>query len=243
MAEETRTAAYVAWGTLRNALNRLADVGLPNEVNKSVFSGLSGGTQTQLLAAMKFLGLIEEDGTPSATLREAVKKNELERKELLQDVFRNAYSSLFALDLSKATMDELDQALSETYNVTGSTRRKAATFFLKGAEEIGIELSPFLQGPAAAAPRSTSGTKRRRKRTARKVSPKAQASGTEKTVKLASGGGTLTISANLDLFSMNTDDRMFVFDLIEKLEAYEKSVDADASEDEPAAVVMEGGQE
>lgn len=45
--------------------------------------------------------------------------------------------------------------------------------------------------------------------------------GTSKTVNLASGG-SLTISATLDLFSLSQTDRNFVFDLIDKLEAYER---------------------
>jgi hypothetical protein len=32
----------------------------------------------------------------------------------------------------------------------------------------------------------------------------------------------LTLSATLDLFALNADDRKFVFDLIDKLEAYQQ---------------------
>ncbi len=44
--------------------------------------------------------------------------------------------------------------------------------------------------------------------------------GTSRTVSLASGG-TLTISATLDLFSLSQKDRNFVFTLIDQLEEYE----------------------
>lgn len=44
--------------------------------------------------------------------------------------------------------------------------------------------------------------------------------GTSRTVNLASGG-TLTISATLDLFSLSPPDRNFVFGLIDELDKYE----------------------
>ena len=42
---------------------------------------------------------------------------------------------------------------------------------------------------------------------------------TSKSVSLVSGG-TLTLSATLDLFSLNSEDRKFVFGLIDMLEEY-----------------------
>ena len=44
-------------------------------------------------------------------------------------------------------------------------------------------------------------------------------------VRLQSGG-TLMLSATLDLFSLNTDDRKFIFELIDKLESYKQPEEA-----------------
>ena len=52
------------------------------------------------------------------------------------------------------------------------------------------------------------------------VIPPVEPGGTSKSVSLVSGG-TLTLSATLDLFSLNAADRKFVFEIIDKLEAYE----------------------
>jgi hypothetical protein len=46
-------------------------------------------------------------------------------------------------------------------------------------------------------------------------------SGTQRVVSLKSGG-TLTLSASIDLFKMSSSDRTFVFGLIDKLDEYEK---------------------
>ncbi len=52
------------------------------------------------------------------------------------------------------------------------------------------------------------------------IPPASDAAGTSKVVNLKSGG-TLRISATLDLFSLSPTDRTFVFSLIDKLEEYE----------------------
>jgi len=221
MAEETkRTAAYVPWGTFRNSLNRLSE-GVPNQIDRSVFHGLAGGTQTQLVATMKFLGLIDDNGIPSDELKRLVAVNELERKPLLKRLLERAYPDLIALELASATPEQVDAQMEASYNVGGSTRRKAVRFFLAGAQEAGIELSPFLKkgnGTAATVRRRAP----RRRAAATRTTPAAASAtaGASKAVPLASGG-VLTLSADTDFFGLSADDRRFVFDLIERMEKYE----------------------
>lgn len=50
--------------------------------------------------------------------------------------------------------------------------------------------------------------------------------GTSRQVQLKSGG-TLTVSASADFFQLNVEDRRFVFELIDKLEEYEKKNEVD----------------
>ena len=45
-------------------------------------------------------------------------------------------------------------------------------------------------------------------------------------------GGTLTLLASIDLLRLLPDDRKFVFDLIDKLEEYERSNPDESDEDE-----------
>jgi hypothetical protein len=63
------------------------------------------------------------------------------------------------------------------------------------------------------------------------TTPPASPPGTSRTVKLLSGG-TLTISATLDLFALSSGDRSFVFKLIDELEDYESRVKKVESEDD-----------
>lgn len=226
--DKTRPAAYVPWKTFRNSLDRFQQ-GLPNQIDKSVFTGLAGGTQTHLLAAMKFLDLIDDKGIPTPKLRELVAADEVRRKPLLKKMLEESYPELIALGLRRATGDQLNERMETCYSVVGSTRQKAVRFFLQGAEEAGLELSPFLKKATAtngSGKTTTSGAPRRRRTKAKKgpadsSAPTAAASGSAKVLQLASGGGSVTLAYSVDLFSLSPTDRSFVIELITKLEEYE----------------------
>lgn len=229
MADESkRSAAYIPWATFKNALDQLSQ-GMPSRIDRSVFPGIAWNVQTQLFAGMKFLGLLEGNDEPTPTLYDLVKGSEEERKSKLKKIIEGAYRELIAIDLTKATRAHFEEKLGDLYSVTGDTRIKAARFFLSAAAYVGIPLSSFI----APQKNGSNGTKRprspRRPSTRKAVSTLAATQhvnstvqpGTSKSVPLSSGG-TLTLSASLDLFSLNADDRRFVFDLIDKLENYGK---------------------
>jgi hypothetical protein len=87
-----------------------------------------------------------------------------------------------------------------------------------------MPLSTFLQSQVRV--RTTGSRRRRRENDA--IEPdeledddQIQQSGEAKTVELRSGG-TLTLSASVKFFDMASEDRTFVFDLIDKLRDYEQ---------------------
>jgi hypothetical protein len=180
---------------------------------------------------MKFLGLLTGEDEPTPTLNDLVSGTEDERKLKLKKVIEDSYSELIAIDLTKATRAHFEEKLGELYSATGDTRVKAARFFVSAASYTGIPLSSFIQPPANG---SSNGVKRRvgpsrPKSAAKKTQPPvtpppvtdpAKPSGTSKTVSLESGG-TLTVSATSDFFSLNAADRKFFNTIIDQLEAYE----------------------
>lgn len=228
MADEKQAAVYVSWLTFKNALEGLVQ-GIPNQIDRSTFPGLSGGVQSQLFAAMKFMGLTNEDGKPTATLETLAVADEAERKEKLKQILRERYADLFALDLLKTTPNQLTETMGSSYGVSGDTRGKAVRFFLSAASYVGVPMSRLFKVPGAST--VSNGAPRKK----RKLSPKVvgvthnledeeeeqKPSGTSRAVTLRSGG-TLTLAASLDLFQLTPADRNFVFELIDKLEAYEK---------------------
>jgi hypothetical protein len=225
MAEESSAAVYVSWPTFKNAIEHLAE-GIPNRIDRSTFPGLSGGVQSQLLAGLKFLGLITGDNKPTTELHTLAVQDEGARKERLKALLQERYTELFALDLIKTTPNELSSRMSEAYSVTGDTKEKAIRFFLSAVTYVGMPVSRLFKMPGATT--TSNSTRTRRRTTSRQKPPaipepneKKHPQGTSRVVSLASGG-TLTLAASLDLFSLSPDDRKFVFELIDKLDGYEK---------------------
>lgn len=225
MAEngDGQAAVYVAFTTFKNALDQLAQ-GVPNRVDRSVFPGLSGGVQAQLLAGMRFLGLIDGDGKPQPSLAKVAVLDEPSRKRELRAILEDTYADLFALNLKKTTPAELNEQMAQSYNVSGDTRDKAVRFFLSAAEYAGVPLSQLFEkkrGRTASA--STPKRRRGRPKGSSGASAPTRSTGTgaTKTVQLTSGG-ELTLSASIDLFALTADDRKFVFDLIDRMDSYER---------------------
>lgn len=221
------TAAYGAFGTMKNAIDGLAQ-GVHERIDRTAFPGLSGGAQTALLAGLRFLGLISADGTPTPALHALAVPDEEIRKKHLQAIIREKHVDLFALNLTKTTPALLAEKMGESYNVTGSTRDKAVRFFLSALEYLEIPIPPLFKriGNGTASP-----GRKRRAVTRQKPPTEAQddddegespiaPSGMTRTVSLKSGG-TLTVSVSLDVWSLSESDQEFIFDLVKKVKAYE----------------------
>ena len=68
------TPAYVSYSTFKNKVRALAPNGkLPSRIDRSALDGMSGAGQSQFLGALRFLGLIDENGVPSGRLTKLAK--------------------------------------------------------------------------------------------------------------------------------------------------------------------------
>jgi hypothetical protein len=229
-ADQKSAAVYVAWTTFNNTLSTLAKV-MPKKIDKSTFTGQSGGVQNQLMAGYKFLGLIAEDGTPLPALQSVAVADEAIRKERIKKVLEQRYAALFALGLDSTTPDQLNSTMASAYKVSGDTKEKAVRFFMSAAEYAGIPISPYLKKAAG----SVSSSSRKRRTPGRTTMNGADddggenetdtppPKGTSKTIALKSGGHTLTVSTTAGLFDTGEDDRKFLFDLIDRLITYERA--------------------
>ncbi len=63
-AQPKTSAAYLPFSTLLTALDHLKAVTVPNEIEAGTFRSLSGQARNQIISAFKFLGLINDGGTP-----------------------------------------------------------------------------------------------------------------------------------------------------------------------------------
>ena len=53
------TPPYVAFKTFKSFIKMLSANGVPSEIDKSMMDGMSGSTQSQLSATLRFLGLVD----------------------------------------------------------------------------------------------------------------------------------------------------------------------------------------
>lgn len=229
-----RPAVYIPWKTFMTSVEALK-LALPSRLDRSVWPSLSGGVQSQVLSAYRFLGFIDDQGAVQPILKKLVAADEQNFKPVLRDVLSQAYDDLLALAEDNATQQALLEALRRR-DVQGSTLDRAATFFLHGAQFTGIPLSPHwvtdgrrTVGPARRARRKTASPPAGKN--APPVPPPAAMSspaatdGSGKasdTVRLQSGGEVvLTVSVNP--IQLTSEDRDWLFRLIDQFRSYSQS--------------------
>lgn len=149
--------AYFAFKSLTNTIVRMEEHGPPNRIDRSFLRGMSGAGQTQFIAGLKALGLIDEEGRPQARLIEMVSDPD-SRPRLIGEVLRERYPEAVALGETNATTDELVEVFN-SYGIKGDTARKAIAFYLNAAKYAGdIPLSPNFKTPTV---RGTGSSRRR----------------------------------------------------------------------------------
>jgi hypothetical protein len=155
---------YTAFQSLKSGLAVLYEHVIPTRIDRSVWGNkFSGSVASQVLTALRFLRLIDQDGVPTKHLRPLVESmgDKAEWATQLGVVLRAAYEPIFSLDLEKATASQFYERFRVVYGADGETGRKCVTFFLNAAREADIPVSPFLT--VSAKPRTT-GTIRRKVR-------------------------------------------------------------------------------
>jgi len=141
--EKLPAPAYVSFRTFRNFLDWLGEEGVPSRIDRSFWGQkFSGAAAGQLLATLRFFGLIDENGVPDPFLETMAKDGE-QRKVMLRSLMERYDSALEGVDLERATAGELDERFRR-YNVSGGTLDRAITFFIQAAQYCGIPLSPHI---------------------------------------------------------------------------------------------------
>jgi hypothetical protein len=180
--------------------------------------------------AYRYFHFVDVNNKPTPEFQKLVKSKNEERKAQIKMMLEIGYPEIMMHDLSTMTPKMLDEQLDK-YNVSGDTKKKAATFFLQAAKFADVPLSSFLTERI----RTTPNTRRRRKsengepEMRERFTPQSNTSGSTRVVSL-SGGGTITLTVSVDVFSLGKEDREFVFGLIDQLQQYE--TDHPSQEDE-----------
>jgi hypothetical protein len=135
---------YVPYKSLRNFLDALK-VNIPSRIDRSVMPSMSGALQSQLIAALRYLGLISEKGIPTQLLTSLVNSEGTLRQGVLKEMLTNAYPFLFkGFDLGRATTRQIEEQFSHA-GAGGETVRKCIAFFMGAAKDAEIPLSPHIK--------------------------------------------------------------------------------------------------
>jgi hypothetical protein len=222
-------AAYLPFRTFLSAIDSL-EHGIPKQIDRTIWRSQSGIVQGQIMIALRFFGLLDDEDKPTPALHRFVDGKD-KRPELIRALLHYAYRDLIDRDLTKMTPKMLDEAM-EQYSVTGDTKKKAVRFFLQAAKFAEVPMHPLLSGQI----RNTMGRKPRRKSLPREngAPPEESSSRSESpngmtqrdvTVVDLKSGGKLTLIINVNLVTLSSEDRQFVFALIDKFKEYPKTLE------------------
>jgi hypothetical protein len=144
-------------------------------MDRSVMAHLSGGVQTQLYAALRYLALVTDESVPTERMAKLVFADVDERKRVLADTLRSAYRFLFedGLDLERATSQQIHERFVDA-GASGDTVRKCIAFFVSAARDAGLTISPHIQVTKGGRPRTKAGPKARPQSAATKAHEKTR---------------------------------------------------------------------
>jgi hypothetical protein len=151
---------YVSYRTFYNFIERLQQR-MPSRIDRSYWGELlSGSNGTQLMAALRFLYLIDINGKPMEALKRFVEARGEMRTKILHDIADDSYGFVLksSLDLESATYAQLVEVFHSTFQLTDDVSRKCVKFFIAMAGDAGLKISPFITRRTRSA-RTNTGTK------------------------------------------------------------------------------------
>ncbi len=100
---------------------------------------------SQVLTAIKFLGMTDGGGNATPLLRKMVEAFETDAwPGELGRVLRHAYAPLFKMNLETVSASQFNENFRAAYPGADDSSRKAVTFFLNATREAEIKVSTYL---------------------------------------------------------------------------------------------------
>jgi Family of unknown function (DUF5343) len=145
MLERTRssgTPPYTSYRTFKTFIEDLHEHGVPTRIDRSVLTRFSGIVGTQLVHALRFLGLVEDDGRPTERLKALVNAYATDRwPQTLLATLEHEYAPMFAIDLATATPSHFNEAFRKAFPAADAVVQKCVTFFLYAVNDAGVKIS------------------------------------------------------------------------------------------------------
>lgn len=144
-SEKKQPAPYISWKTFTAFIGNMRGR-LPVQIDASVLPSMSGTARSHLLSALRFLELIDTDGTVKDSLRELTDAYNTESwKPQLRKMISSAYGRVLGdLDVATATPAMLRDRFKNFGNVQSGTIDLALRFYVSAIKEAEIPYSPHL---------------------------------------------------------------------------------------------------
>jgi hypothetical protein len=141
-ARSSGTPPYTSYRTFKTFIDDLHEHGVPSRIDRSVLTRFSGVVGSQLMHALRFLGLIEDDGRPALRLKELMRAHAAGHwPETFLTLLRQEYAPMFAIDLETATPSHFNEAFRKAFPAADAVVQKCVTFFLYAANDAGVKIS------------------------------------------------------------------------------------------------------
>ncbi|MFH1639797.1 MAG: DUF5343 domain-containing protein [Chloroflexota bacterium] len=206
-----RLPPYISYRTFYNFIEGL-EQGIPARIDRSYWGDkFSGSTGTQLLGALRFLGLTDSNNVPTNRLRELVSHRDSHRADILRQVCTDAYIFLLgsSFDPQQATFAQLNELFHNTYQLADDVARKCIKFFIELSTAADIPLSPFILKKSRTM-RGTTGTKKIVKRTDKRTTRNLQVPATTEKIPEQTSTWDEMLLAKFPPFDPNWSDELKV---------------------------------
>lgn len=142
-----RLPPYVSYRTFRNFIDGMRQA-IPARIDRSYWGDQwSGSNGTQAVAALRFMGLIDNNLAPTNRLRQLVQADSVVRTGILQQLANENFAFVLksnGIDPKTATFSQLEESFRNNYQLTGDLLRKCTKFFIEMATDAGIPLSQHI---------------------------------------------------------------------------------------------------
>ncbi|MBI2859059.1 MAG: hypothetical protein HYX90_08275 [Chloroflexi bacterium] len=226
---------YISWVTFKGFIGWLETEKIPIRFDRSFWDKkYSGSTGVQLMAALRFLGLLVDD-KPQIDLHSLVEAKDDARKAILKDIIKKRYATVNFDHLKAATPSMVDEWFRAYPALGPDALRKAESFFINACKEADVGLSRSVSKKARIRmPKAKTGGAR--SRNGGQSQPEGKAPAMEPPalkpddgsrglmttrIELASQGSA-TLVLDVDLFGLSEYDRNFVLKLVDIARGYNK---------------------
>ncbi|MDW5443673.1 DUF5343 domain-containing protein [Polaromonas sp. SM01] len=159
------TPPLISFSSYTSFLNDLREHGaVPARIDKTLMSKASGSQSSGMIAAMKYLGQIDDLGKPSDSFKQLILASDEARPPMLSDLLKERYTFIFSdesFDLQQGTSGQMAEKF-RSLDINGSTLTKTIAFFLAMAKAAGVKVSPHIKAPSQ--PKGNNGAKKPLKR-------------------------------------------------------------------------------